>query len=352
MRPRLRGGEQPVARTRRSSTSACCGCRRSTASDIEKAEHNYDPETVPEKGYFYMPVQCQQCRNPPCVKVCPVQATWQETDGIMVIDYDWCIGCRYCVAACPYWARRFNFTEPDRSRRKHQPGHGLPGQPAAPQGRDGEMHTSASSAPARAAIPACLEVCPTGARKFGNLLDPDSEVSYILNHKRVFILKEEVGTLPRFFYFFDVAAGADHGNSRFFLGAVRHRLRGRQALLRLDGRADGADRLLGLNAYAKQFAQGLHRHRHERPGVLGRSTSRNFTFLVGVAAAAVMLVIPVYIYNRKPCTRWCCSASCWPSRVIMCLLFVTVDLGRPDRFWHLIPAPAASTGRARCSPGT
>jgi len=71
--------------------------------DLEKAEHNYNPEQVPEKGYFYMPVQCQQCKNPPCVKVCPVHATWQDKDGITVIDYNWCIGCRYCEAACPYW---------------------------------------------------------------------------------------------------------------------------------------------------------------------------------------------------------------------------------------------------------
>ena len=107
--------------------------------DMEKAEHNYNPESVPEKGYFYMPVQCQQCKNPPCVKVCPVHATWQETDGITVIDYDWCIGCRYCEAACPYWARRFNFTKPSIPEGAAEPGHGLPGQPPAAPGRDGEM---------------------------------------------------------------------------------------------------------------------------------------------------------------------------------------------------------------------
>ena len=80
--------------------------------DVEKGNHHYDRPTVPDDNHFYMPVQCHQCANPPCVKVCPVEATWQEADGITVIDYDWCIGCRYCEAACPYWARRFNFTEP------------------------------------------------------------------------------------------------------------------------------------------------------------------------------------------------------------------------------------------------
>ena len=78
----------------------------------EHGDHRYDRAKVPDDNHFYMPVQCHQCKNPPCVKVCPVEATWQEPDGITVIDYDWCIGCRYCEAACPYWARRFNFATP------------------------------------------------------------------------------------------------------------------------------------------------------------------------------------------------------------------------------------------------
>jgi Fe-S-cluster-containing dehydrogenase component len=81
--------------------------------DLETSDHHYDVPVVPEHDSFYMPVQCHQCAKPPCVKVCPVEATWQEPDGLVVIDYDWCIGCRYCEAACPYWARRFNFTTPE-----------------------------------------------------------------------------------------------------------------------------------------------------------------------------------------------------------------------------------------------
>jgi len=80
--------------------------------DFSESDPYYEPEEVPEEGKFYVPVQCQQCQNPPCTKVCPTGATWTEKDGIVVIDYDWCIGCRYCMAACPYGARHFNWGEP------------------------------------------------------------------------------------------------------------------------------------------------------------------------------------------------------------------------------------------------
>lgn len=172
--------------------------------DMEKAEHNYNPEQVPEKGFFYMPVQCQQCKNPPCVKVCPVHATWQESDGITVIDYDWCIGCRYCEAACPYWARRFNFTKPEVPKERLNTEMAYLGNRPRKQGVMEKCHFCIQRTRA-GKYPACMEVCPVGARKFGNILDPNSEVSYILRTKRVFIqLKEEMGTSPRFFYYFDV----------------------------------------------------------------------------------------------------------------------------------------------------
>lgn len=170
--------------------------------DVETANHHYDATTVPRPDKWYMPVQCHQCANPPCVKVCPVEATWQEPDGITVIDYDWCIGCRYCEAACPYWARRFNFTEPQIPSDQLNPNLGyLSNRPR----RKGVMEkcTFCLHRTRVGRLPACLEVCPTGSRKFGNVLDPQSEVRYILEHKRVFILKADVGTLPRFFYYFD-----------------------------------------------------------------------------------------------------------------------------------------------------
>ena len=171
--------------------------------DLEKGDHTYASETVPEKGFFYMPVQCHQCRNAPCVKVCPVDATWTEKDGITVIDYDWCIGCRYCEAACPYFARRFNFTTPSIPKEKLNPDMAYLGNRPRQKGVMEKCHFCVQRT-REGRYPACLEVCPTGSRKFGNLLDPASEVAYILRNKRVFILKEEVGTMPRFYYYFDV----------------------------------------------------------------------------------------------------------------------------------------------------
>jgi molybdopterin-containing oxidoreductase family iron-sulfur binding subunit len=172
------------------------------SNNVETSDHHYDPPKVPEHESYYMPVQCHQCAKPPCVKVCPVEATWQEPDGITVIDYDWCIGCRYCEAACPYWARRFNFTWPQIPADELNPDMAyLSNRP-----RDNgvmEKCTFCLHRTRKGLMPVCLEVCPTGSRKFGNVLDPDSEVYYILQNKRVFVLKEDVGTIPRFFYYFD-----------------------------------------------------------------------------------------------------------------------------------------------------
>ncbi len=169
--------------------------------DFEHGNADYD-HTVPQPDKFYLPVQCQQCENAPCVKVCPVQATWKEKDGIVVVDYNWCIGCRYCEAACPYHARRFNWTAPEIPADEVNPDQAYLSNRIRPQGVV-EKCTFCLHRTRKGKLPACLEACPTGARVFGNLLDPDSEIRWILENKRILILKEELGTRPRFFYFFD-----------------------------------------------------------------------------------------------------------------------------------------------------
>lgn len=170
-------------------------------SNLENSEKYYNPKLVPEKGHFYMPVQCQQCENPPCVKVCPVQATWKEPDGIIVVDYNWCIGCRYCMAACPYGARRFNWAKPNIPQDELNPeAHYLGNRPRY-KGVV-EKCTFCIQRTRAGKYPACVEACPVGARKFGNLLDPKSEIRYLIENKRVFRLKEDLNTEPKFYYFF------------------------------------------------------------------------------------------------------------------------------------------------------
>ena len=169
--------------------------------DFTHANAYYEAETVPREGHFYMPVACQMCEDSPCEKVCPVGATWKEKDGIVVVDYDWCIGCRYCMAACPYSARKFNWGEPDVPADKLNTEMHYLGNRPRPRGVV-EKCTFCVRRVRQGQYPACVEICPVGARKFGNLLDSASEVRYVIENKRIFILKEELNTQPKFFYFF------------------------------------------------------------------------------------------------------------------------------------------------------
>lgn len=208
--------------------SRCIGCRRCVYACVEENNQSRDPqihwiqvlemeedkgidfihsnlyynhEEVPDEGHFYLPVSCQQCKNPPCVKACPVNATWTEPDGIVVVDYNWCIGCRCCMAACPYGARHFNWGRPQIPAEEINPDTHFLGNRPRYKGVV-EKCTFCIQLVREGRYPKCVEVCPVGARKFGNLLDPNSEIRYILKNKRVLILKEDLNTQPKFFYFF------------------------------------------------------------------------------------------------------------------------------------------------------
>ncbi|MBA4369180.1 MAG: molybdopterin oxidoreductase [Desulfobacterium sp.] len=157
---------------------------------------------VPLDNHFYMGVQCFHCENAPCIRACPTKATWKEPDGIVVVDYDWCIGCRYCMAACPYYGRRFNWSASqvpynEITKKQHYLGNRI-----RPKGTM-EKCTFCVQRTRAGKLPACVEACPTGARIFGNLLDPDSEIRFVLKHKKVFRLKEDLATDPKFWYFID-----------------------------------------------------------------------------------------------------------------------------------------------------
>jgi len=176
--------------------------KKGSLINLEESEHYYNPPLVPEKEFLYMPVQCQHCENPPCVKVCPVHATWKEPDGLVVVDYNWCIGCRYCIAACPYRGRLFNWADPNVPPDKWNTSvHYLGNRPRMRNVVD--KCTFCIQRVRMGRYPACVEACPTGTRKFGNLLDPESEIRYIIDRKRTFRLKEDLNTEPKFYYFFE-----------------------------------------------------------------------------------------------------------------------------------------------------
>ncbi|AJC11613.1 4Fe-4S ferredoxin [Berryella intestinalis] len=145
----------------------------------------------------YLPLACQHCENPACQKVCPTGATYKDGKGRVEIDYDKCIGCRMCMAACPYNARVFNWTEPVRSAGSN---YGEADVPVRPKGVM-EKCTLCSERTDRGDAPMCVTCCPARARVYGDLDDPDSEISKIAREKNVRILLEEMGTSPQVFYF-------------------------------------------------------------------------------------------------------------------------------------------------------
>ncbi|MEO5339898.1 MAG: 4Fe-4S dicluster domain-containing protein [Magnetococcus sp. MYC-9] len=171
---------------------------------LAEADPYYNPPQVPEAGRWYLPVQCQQCDDPPCVQNCPVRATWKEPDGVVVIDYDWCIGCRACAVACPYGARHFNWQKPAIPHGEMTTETHYLGNRPRPMGVM-EKCTFCIQRTRNGLQPACLEACRTGARIFGNLLDPASEIRHILATRPIYRFKEDLGSKPRFFYFVDAA---------------------------------------------------------------------------------------------------------------------------------------------------
>lgn len=172
----------------------------------ETADETSDnTDDTPQPRIFHLPVSCQHCAEPPCVPVCPVGATWREPDGIVVVDYDWCIGCRYCEVACPYGARHFNWGRPVVPTSTLNPDQGYLSNRLRPRGVV-EKCTNCLHRSREGRFPACVEACPTGARVFGDLADPAGALRQLLATHPVHVLKEELGTRPTFFYFFGVGA--------------------------------------------------------------------------------------------------------------------------------------------------
>ncbi|MGE4273325.1 MAG: 4Fe-4S dicluster domain-containing protein [Desulfitobacterium sp.] len=153
--------------------------------------------TFPNLHMKFLPVNCQHCDNPPCVKACPVKATYKrEEDGVIVQDYDKCIGCRMCMVACPYNARSFNWSKPDYAIEVPMGDRNV----TPHQYNAVEKCTFCSHRLAQDLQPACIDTCPNRARFFGDLDDPNSDVSKAIQGRNYVKLLEEKGTMPSVFY--------------------------------------------------------------------------------------------------------------------------------------------------------
>lgn len=207
----------------------CVGCHACTVACI--AENHlppgvvYRPVVVEERGEFprvslrYTPRPCMHCDEPPCVSVCPVSATWKRPDGVVAMDYDACIGCRYCATACPYGARTADFGD----TYQQDAARGADGQVVAGDAPDERTATreygkawerASHGSPVgnvrkchfclhrleQGMLPACTSTCIGRATVFGDLNDPDSLVSELAARSDVETLLPHKGTRPRVFY--------------------------------------------------------------------------------------------------------------------------------------------------------
>lgn len=196
---------------------ACTGCNYCTyacKATNDTAEGITWNAVFEDKESFasdvFIPRPCMHCEHAPCVDVCPVGATFHRADGLIAMDYDRCIGCRYCQVACPYGARYFNWEE-NTQVNPMVPEWGSPEVARRPRGviekctfcsQRLDAGVAAGKVPGidPEATPACVNICPVGARVFGDLNDPDSKVSQLLASRESIVLREELGTHPRVHY--------------------------------------------------------------------------------------------------------------------------------------------------------
>ena len=204
-------------------TRKCVGCSACTvACKVENKEPPgvvYRPVVVAVHGDYpnlsatFLPRPCMQCENPPCVKVCPVGATFKRPDGVIAIDYDVCIGCRYCITTCPYQARTFdwglNYTDGTPAIEYYdiwtsfEYGVDKWDRPVdsrkSPKFNTRKCHFCIHRLES-GMLPACVTTCIGRATYFGDLNDPDSLVSQLIREQGVSRLKEELGTEPKVYY--------------------------------------------------------------------------------------------------------------------------------------------------------
>lgn len=186
-----------------------CQATNDVTDDMRWNVHLID--RTPTGDVFHVTRPCLHCQNAPCVYVCPVTATYKRDDGLIVMDYEKCIGCRYCQAACPYGARTFNWFTRDEEPNPLSPEWGSPEVARRPRGVvekctfcihriDAAQQRGLTPGINPEVTPACVNICPVEARYFGNLNDPNSPVSRIIATTPTFRLREDLGTEASVYY--------------------------------------------------------------------------------------------------------------------------------------------------------
>ena len=195
----------------------CIGCeyclRACSATNDVAVDRTWNivvPDETTTGRTFFFSRPCLHCQHAPCVEVCPVQATYVRDDGLVVMDYDRCIGCRYCEVACPYDARKFNW-EARSDVNPYVPTWGTPEVERRPRGVvekctfcihriDAGLANGLVPGVDPESTPACVNICPVGARVFGDLNDALSPVAKAIAANPTLRLREELGTEPSVYY--------------------------------------------------------------------------------------------------------------------------------------------------------
>jgi len=162
--------------------------------------HKYASEEYHGRNFL---VLCNHCTNPPCCRVCPTKATWQRQDGVVMMDQHRCIGCRFCMAACPFGARSFNYGDPRKAPKELNPD--FPTNPEYPTRTKGvvEKCNLCAERLAKGKVPACMEAAnqiKEDSLVFGDLDDPDSKMRELLRTHYSIRRKPELGTEPNIYY--------------------------------------------------------------------------------------------------------------------------------------------------------
>ena len=179
-------------------TMACKATSATTRGILWNRVLKYETGKYPDTKFHFLPVLCMHCKEAECVKVCPTGATTRRDDGIVVVDEEKCIGCRYCMVACPY-ASRYYFD----AVRTYYPGHMTPfEQMGYEKHRLGTVQKCdfCLERVEKGLEPSCVISCTGNARYFGDLDDPDSEVSVLIRDRGGFVLSPDLGTEPSVYY--------------------------------------------------------------------------------------------------------------------------------------------------------